>query len=263
MAYQINNMKEKLKKIKKLVRVVRKIKNFLKKHASPVIERDAYKDLRTLCDSIGLANPIFIDGGAHNGSFILKLRDDGFYDSKIIAFEPIPEIGNSILKFNDGNVMLFIKALSDKDATIEFNVNKRAVTSSILEQDMHEIYHPGGLADLSKKITVSSVRIDTLVKNGTIPQPDIIKLDLQGYELFALKGAQDVLPNVKIIFAETEFVTLYKNQPLFSEVELFLRANNFSLFNFYYLSVAANGQLLACDALFINNAFFKKEASLS
>ncbi len=261
MAHGINNMKEILKKSKKLIRVVRKIKNFFKKKMPQLKTRDCYKDMRILCDSIGLANPVFIDGGAHNGSFILKLRDEGFYDSKIIAFEPIPEVGNSILKFNDENVMLFIKALSDNDGTIEFNVNKRAVTSSILEPEMHEKYHPGGLADLSKKITVDSVKLDTLVKNGTVSQPDIIKLDLQGYELFALKGAQDVLTDVKMIFAETEFVPLYKNQPLFSEIELFLRENNFSLFHLYNLSISAEGQLLACDALFLNNAFFKKEAS--
>ncbi len=256
-------MKEILKKSKKLIRIVRKIKNFFKKKMPTLKTRDCYKDMRTICDSIGLANPVFIDGGAHNGSFILKLRDEGFYDSKIIAFEPIPEVGNSILKFNDENVILLTRALGDMDAVVEFNVNKRAVTSSILEPEMHEKYHPGGFTDLSKRITVSSVRIDTLVKNGTIPQPDIIKLDLQGYELFALKGAQDVLPNVKIIFAETEFVTLYKNQPLFSEIELFLRENNFSLFYLYNLSIATNGQLLACDALFLNNAFFKKETSLN
>lgn len=247
-----------LKKSRWLVHMVRKIRNYIFATKPKLIApRDLYKDMRELCQLIGLRNPIFIDGGAHNGSTILKLRDEGFMNSKISAFEPIPKVAAAISEIGDKNVTVFAKALGNKDGTIDFNVNKKIVTSSPLDPDMTNKYHPG-LADLSEKITVPVVKIDTLVREKIIPQPDIIKFDLQGYELLAFQGAVETLRQVKIIFTEIEFVELYKNQPLFHDISLFLKQNNFSLFNLYNLGDHHDGQIIAGDALFLNNAYFKK-----
>ncbi len=254
----MKKIREQLKKSKILVKIVKKTRKFFTRTYPRSPERDAFKDMLMLCQSINLARPIFIDGGAHNGSTILKIRDEGFLDSKIIAFEPIPEIAESIYTFKDKDVVVITKALGEKNETVDFNVNKRAVTSSILEPDMVKKYHPG-VADLSQKISVQSVRLDSLVSNNTIPSPDIIKLDLQGYELFALRGSQGVLSKVKMILTEVEFVSLYKDQPLFCDVSEFLKQNNFSLFNLYSLGTHDDGQLVAGDALFVNNLYFNKE----
>lgn len=250
-------LKNNLKKSRWLVHAVRKIRNSRAvKQPESVNSQDLYKDLKFLCKSIHLKNPIFIDGGAHNGSTILKLRDEGFMNSHIDAFEPMPEIASAISKIGDKNVTVFAQALGDKDGAVEFNVNKRAVTSSALESSMTKKYYPG-LTDLVEKITVPVIKIDTLLREKKINQPDIIKLDLQGYELLALRGAKETLADVKIIFTEIEFVELYKDQPLFHDISLFLHQNNFSLFNLYNLGSHHDGQLIAGDALFLNNKYFK------
>jgi FkbM family methyltransferase len=251
----LNKTKKTFKKSKWLVHGVRKIKNGFKKHAPPDEPRDLYKDMRNLCTSINLKNPTFIDGGAHNGSTILKLRDEGFMNCKIYAFEPLPEVAKAIETIGDSDVTVFAKALGNTDGTIDFNVNKKLVTSSPLPPKMSDKYHPG-LADLSKKITVPVVKIDTLLREKKITQPDIIKFDLQGYELFGFQGAVETLKQVKIIFTEIEFVELYKNQPLFHDISLFLHQNNFSLFGLYNMGNHDDGQIIAGDALFVNNKYF-------
>ncbi|MFA7386706.1 MAG: FkbM family methyltransferase [Thiohalobacteraceae bacterium] len=60
-------------------------------------------------------------------------------------------------------------------------------------------------------------------------RPDAIKIDTQGYELEILKGAGDVLNNVKLVELEVEFNEQYQGQPLFSDVDLYMRSRGFAL----------------------------------
>ena len=54
-------------------------------------------------------------------------------------------------------------------------------------------------------------------------------MDIQGSELMALQGGSKTLNNVLTIQTEVSFVQQYKKQPLFSEIELFLRKKRFNL----------------------------------
>ena len=58
---------------------------------------------------------------------------------------------------------------------------------------------------------------------------DYIKIDIQGAELQAFEGGNNILNNTTVIQTEVEWLPLYKNQPLFSEVELCLRRQGFLL----------------------------------
>ena len=64
-------------------------------------------------------------------------------------------------------------------------------------------------------------------------RPDFIKLDTQGSEFEILKGAARVLKNeCLIIVCEVSFCEIYKDQKLFSEVEIFLRELGFTFYGF-------------------------------
>ena len=53
--------------------------------------------------------------------------------------------------------------------------------------------------------------------------PDLIKLDTQGSELDILKSlSSKQLDEVIYIEIEAEFIELYKNQPLFRDIDLYL-----------------------------------------
>lgn len=79
---------------------------------------------------------------------------------------------------------------------------------------------------------------------------DILKLDVQGYELEVLKGAEKTLQKVGVVQCEVEFNPLYENQPLFPAIDGFLRERGFELYdlrNLHYLS----GQLYWADAFYL------------
>ncbi len=78
--------------------------------------------------------------------------------------------------------------------------------------------------------TVATVRLDDVLETAGA---DLLKLDIQGAELMVLRHAEQRLATALVVQAEVEFMPLYQGQPLFSEVELFLRGHGFMFHRFF------------------------------
>ncbi len=50
----------------------------------------------------------------------------------------------------------------------------------------------------------------------------LLKLDVQGAELKALYGARKLLETTKLVYLEVSFVPIYKDCPLFDEIDRFM-----------------------------------------
>ena len=74
------------------------------------------------------------------------------------------------------------------------------------------------------KIKILTKTIDELSLQGKISDIDFIKIDTQGGELNVLEGGKLFKDNLVGLETEIEFVEIY-NQPLFSDVETFIRQN--------------------------------------
>lgn len=103
-------------------------------------------------------------------------------------------------------------------------------------------------------------RLDQIVEVDGIPAPDFLSIDVQGAELDVLIGCGGLLKNVVGVLVEVEFEPLYVEQPLFSEVHEFMRANGFILmhvdgFGFDYgpppVGARAHASWTAGDALYL------------
>ena len=68
-------------------------------------------------------------------------------------------------------------------------------------------------------ITVETITIDSWATQNNIAYLDLLWLDLQGHELTALQGAQQMLKKVKVVYTEVNFVHAYKNQQLYTEID--------------------------------------------
>ena len=77
--------------------------------------------------------------------------------------------------------------------------------------------------------TVETKRLDDVEE---CPSMDFVKIDVQGGELDILCHGAKTLGTVTVIQAEVEFVPVYKDQPLFGDMQVFLRDLGFQLHKF-------------------------------
>ena len=217
-----------------------------------------------------LQDPIIIvdvgfKGGLQNKWLVLKENLD------IIGFEPNKE-EYDLLQKDDSYSMLFNTALWNKKTNINFYVTRADRLCSCLEPNrklIDEFPESERFDVLSKRVlpadTLDNVLINsTQEKGGDVIQPDFVKLDTQGTELYILEGMQHTL-NRAIFGVEVEinFIEMYKNQPLFNQVDIFMRKQGFHLFDLkkyywrrkYGLGFGGNhrGQLVHGDALYLRD----------
>ena len=110
------------------------------------------------------------------------------------------------------------------------------------------------------KIIVDGVRLDTFIDENHIDNIDLLCIDLQGYELNAIKSLGNHLHKIKYIITECSIVSTYINGATFKELNEYLTNYNFKYVssnkfgeNFPDLSLKYFSEF---DALFINNTAF-------
>ncbi|WP_448572116.1 FkbM family methyltransferase, partial [Trichothermofontia sp.] len=88
--------------------------------------------------------------------------------------------------------------------------------------------------NLDRTIDIETTTLDAFCQNEEIDGFDFLQIDVQGAELKVLEGAIGLLRNsILVLQLEVEFAPLYLHQPLFSDIDKYLRELDFSLFDLY------------------------------
>jgi len=198
----------------------------------------------------GLACHTVVDVGANRGQFALVARHC-FPDAQIISFEPLrgpAEIFRRVFK-GDANVKLHQVAIGPEAGAATIHVSRRDDSSSLLHitQLQNRIF-PGTQESGTETIQVG--RLEDFIPAARLQPPALLKLDVQGYELSALKGCETLLQHFAYVYAECSFVELYKGQALADEVIAWLREHSFKLCGVYNLADDRDGKAVQADFLF-------------
>jgi FkbM family methyltransferase len=191
-----------------------------------------------------------VDVGANNGQFSLLVRRL-LPGVPIHAFEPLagPATRYEALFGRDERIRLHRVAAGEAPAQVPMNVSQRVDSSSLLPiSAIQERVFPGtGQAGVE---IVEVRRGDDVLAAEALPRPCLIKLDVQGFELSALKGLQRTLERADYVYVEVSFVELYEGQALADEIVGWLARRGFALAGVYNLSVDERGVSIQADALF-------------
>lgn len=79
-------------------------------------------------------------------------------------------------------------------------------------------YKIAPLYETVDRVNIECVRFDELHKAGKVPAPDVIKVDVEGYEHQVLTGFGDLLQGVIGIEAEAWFYPVFKGQKLLHDL---------------------------------------------
>jgi FkbM family methyltransferase len=234
-------------------KIIAQLVRFLReRYNKEIIEiKDPFRDMKVLLSGIRVNS--VCDIGAHHGEISLKFAEL-FPSAKIYSFEPYSQSFQILRQKGEknSNIIPINCAISSSIGEQKLYVNAQDSTNALSPTDeMGKKYQSWQTETLSTEI-VQVLTLDSWGKEKLIPEIELLKLDVQGFELNALQGAQDYLKSsVRLIYTEIEFVKIYKENCLYFELENFLREYNFELFQLYNLTSGDDGQLITGDAIFI------------
>jgi FkbM family methyltransferase len=94
--------------------------------------------------------------------------------------------------------------------------------------------------------------LDRLLEMLSLPPPDFIKLDVQGYELEVLKGATRALAAAEIVLLEVSTWEYNQGAPLVAEVLAWMDAAGFRAYDVVDLRRRGDAVLLQLDVVFVS-----------
>ncbi len=158
------------------------------------ISKNAYYNALTeaVMSRVLKPNAVCVDVGCNRGLVLeqmMRLAPNG----RFLAFEPVPDLYNSLKKqFACSDVLLFSLALSDRAGVSSFNYVTSNPSYSGLKKRQYD--RPD---ETDCQIEVQTQTLDAVLASHSIRHVDFIKIDVEGAEYLVLKGAVDCLQRDK------------------------------------------------------------------
>ena len=201
-------------------------------------------------------SPIIIQVGARTGGVTIAFKNI-WPDGIVYCFEPLPS-GFNVLRerFRGvGSVIPINKAVADKEGRVVINVNHMEGTSSVLNINQESPYFRYPYI-VKRTVDVEAVTVDGFCSRHGIEAVNLLMIDVQGFELWVLRGAVKMLRRhaIKAVFTEVYFVDLYEGVPLFDTVKQAMEDIGYRFENLYNIGRWADretGLPMWADAMFI------------
>jgi FkbM family methyltransferase len=195
---------------------------------------------------------LVIDVGANDGPFGLALREAG-YRGRIVSFEPQEQAFNGLEQVSRSDPLWDCcrLALGSADGEIDLHVAGNSSSSSVLEMTaQHAAGAPQSTYVSTERVTVR--RLDSIREQIARPEDAVyLKLDVQGFELEVLRGADAMLNLVVAVETELSLVPLYHGGARMIDVLGYLGSRGFQLIAIEPVFVdPRDGHLLQIDGIF-------------
>jgi len=186
-------------------------------------------------------NPdIVLDIGANTGEFIINAKKT-FPSARIIAFEPVESCFIKLKdRFGDkSNITLYNVALGSENKKGAIFVSDFSPSSSIVRPEGNY-----------KTEEISIKRLDEYLDILKGENKVFIKIDVEGFELEVLKGAESFLQRADWIYLESRILDSIGCN--FTDLYNYLTSRNWLFLGSYDNVFNDKGYLIYFDALFLN-----------
>lgn len=198
---------------------------------------------------LGFSPNIIFDGGAFKGLWSVAVNKL-FPKAQIVLMEPNTYVSNTIKsnteKFNPPAILEII-AIGEAEGESTFNIwadVDNDVGASLLD-------HVQGKAENIIKVKINT--LDNICEKLNL-KPDLIKLDLQGGELMALRGGSKVLKDTEFFIIEFGCLEAYKDRATPRDILDIMYENDYCLYDIVdQLYRPYDGALTGGDFFFVKN----------
>jgi FkbM family methyltransferase len=193
--------------------------------------------------------------GANRGQMMQKFLQR-FPRIPIIMYEADPKLATFLVeKYSSELVTVRNKAVGVKNGTADFyvSVGTDGQSSSLLHMgNRHLRWSPESLQ--SEIVKVETVALDSEEFHGC--KAIFLKIDIQGFELEAFRGAETLLRRVVAIDVEVSSESMYDGDCTWFEVSEFLVSRDFQLFDIdpWFHDHTNKNEMLQADFRFIRKS---------
>lgn len=162
---------------------------------------------------------VVFDIGANEGQYATELRDSG-YHGRIVSFEPQAAAYQRLAARATADPRWDVRqiAVGNRSGPAELHVAANEVSSSLLAMERrHEDVAPGSAyvaVEAVQEATLDSVALELLAEK----ERPMLKMDVQGYEMRILEGAEQLLSRAEVVEAEVLLDALYEGQASFRQL---------------------------------------------
>lgn len=227
-------------------------KKLLGKNNNLISLDEPYEVMRRLLKGHDITG--IIDAGASDGRISKRLLRK-FPVAHAYAFEPNPLYFDSLQQYSkeDSRFHPQFLALSDHEGNAELYITRSPGNASLFMpgRRLKEIDPQGSCVERLEKAQIVTID-DWAKRNGDI-DIQLMKFDIQGGELKALRGATRVLQySTLLVYTEIWFNCPYEDGAIYSEIGLFFRKHGFVLYDIYKPKYNLNRLIMWGNAIFLN-----------
>ena len=186
-------------------------------------EPDAYRHGFNAQHLARIAQPRTVfDVGVGNGTYPLY---NAYPKARFVLVEPVREYEPTIQKIErEFSCLTYYAAVGSKEGETEFTVDLDDPEKSSLQVRT-------GLTTRAHNVAKRRIPVTTLdhivAEHPELERPILLKLDTEGHELEALKGATSLLRETDVVIAEVSVAKRFENGYGFSDIVLFMRDHGF------------------------------------
>ncbi len=188
---------------------------------------------RVLAPFAGRFAPVVVDGGAHEGD-VTRVLAARFPGCVVHAFEPGEAAHDKLravaAEAPGGRILAHPVALAEEEGEASFYENVDDMTSALLKANGRAVLHHGAASITIRERRVRVRRLDAWAREAGVAGALLLKLDIQGVEEPALRGADAWLDGVAAVMTEVQLTAEYEGASTFGGVDGLLRERGFVLY---------------------------------
>jgi FkbM family methyltransferase len=213
-------------------------------------------NVNTFLEDIKARNfqPTFIlDIGANRGYWSRRAKEI-FPEAAFLLIEPQAEMRQDLdtLCAKHPDIQWVEVGVGAQAGVLTQTIWEDLVGSSFLPAQRESFLKSG------KQRQVQIITLDHLLQSRELKAPDLVKIDVQGFELEVLRGAETLFGKTEVFILETSLYRFMEGQPLLREVIAFMGDRGYEVYDITeYLRRPLDGALGQIDI-----AFAKQDGSL-
>ena len=176
---------------------------------------------------------VYIDVGAHHGETYAAFESSDIIISEAHLFEPSSSNFSILserirLEYGDRNVNIYCSAVSDIIGNLY--LHEADDMTRVISKDEYN-----SKKNCHSVVDSNCTTLDSYFEQGELRHVSIIKIDIEGHEISALRGAEKLLSsfNVDVIYIEVGFNLQNKQQTYYRDVEDYLGKYDYKIFRIY------------------------------